>query len=60
MTKIIPEDPMRLLRKTGGPQPRKSVVDQMFEESRGGGSRQAPRTPPSPPQKMPQYEQEFR
>ncbi|XP_057654005.1 uncharacterized protein LOC130892559 [Diorhabda carinulata] len=32
MTKIIPENPMALLRRTGGPQPRKSLVDQLFEE----------------------------
>lgn len=32
MTKIIPENPMAMLRRTGGPQPRKSLVDQLFEE----------------------------
>lgn len=32
MTKIIPDNPMALLRKTGGPAPRKSVVDEMFEK----------------------------
>ncbi|XP_066137517.1 uncharacterized protein [Euwallacea fornicatus] len=43
MTKIIPDNPMALLRKTGGPAPRKSVVDQMFEEQT--------RNPPTPPQR---------
>ncbi|KAH1025331.1 hypothetical protein HUJ05_010073 [Dendroctonus ponderosae] len=43
MTKIIPDNPMALLRKTGGPAPRKSVVDQMFEEQ--------VRQPPAPPQR---------
>lgn len=33
MTKIIPDNPMSLLRKTGGPAPRKSVVDEMFEKT---------------------------
>ncbi|CAH1154628.1 unnamed protein product [Phaedon cochleariae] len=33
MTKIIPDNPMTLLRKTGGPQPRKSLVDEMFAQS---------------------------
>uniref|UniRef100_A0A6P7F8B5 Uncharacterized protein LOC114327367 isoform X2 n=1 Tax=Diabrotica virgifera virgifera TaxID=50390 RepID=A0A6P7F8B5_DIAVI len=44
MTKIIPDNPMALLRKTGGPQPRRSLVDQIFEES--GKSAPEPRTPP--------------
>ncbi|CAH1278277.1 unnamed protein product [Diabrotica balteata] len=44
MTKIIPDNPMAMLRKTGGPQPRKSLVDQIFEES--GKSAPEPRTPP--------------
>lgn len=45
MTKIIPENPMTLLRKTSGPQPRKSIVDEMFEQA-GKGVPQ-PRTPPT-------------
>lgn len=43
MTKIIPENPMALLRKTGGPAPRKSLVDQMYDEPI--------RAPPAPPQR---------
>lgn len=43
MTKIIPDNPMALLRKTGGPAPRKSFVEQMYDE----GNRQ----PPAPPQR---------
>lgn len=43
MTKIIPDNPMALLRKTGGPAPRKSLVDQMFEEQ--------VKQPPAPPQR---------
>ncbi|XP_050298968.1 uncharacterized protein LOC126737918 isoform X1 [Anthonomus grandis grandis] len=43
MTKIIPDNPMSLLRKTGGPAPRKSFVDQMYENQNRG--------PPSPPQR---------
>nr|CAI5839941.1 unnamed protein product [Callosobruchus analis] len=55
MTKIIPEEPMKLLRKTGGPQPRKSIVDQMFEDAQRGI---APKSPPAGPQhSSPQYEQ---
>lgn len=44
MTKIIPENPMTLLRKTGGPAPRKSLVDEMFDQS--GKQTQAPKSPP--------------
>ncbi|CAH1996391.1 unnamed protein product [Acanthoscelides obtectus] len=55
MTKIIPDEPMKLLRKTGGPQPRKSVVDQMFEEAQRGI---APKSPPAAVQHgSPQFEQ---
>ncbi|KAL1497879.1 hypothetical protein ABEB36_008765 [Hypothenemus hampei] len=43
MTKIIPENPMALLRKTGGPAPRKSLIEQTYEEQAG--------QPPSPPQR---------
>lgn len=51
MTKIIPENPMSLLRKTGGPAPRKSFVEQMYEDKA-----------PSPPQRnteaqSPRYQQ---
>ncbi|XP_060523384.1 uncharacterized protein LOC132700207 isoform X2 [Cylas formicarius] len=46
MTKIIPENPMTLLRKTGGPAPRKTFVDEMYS--------QQSKAPPSPPQR--QYE----
>lgn len=46
MTKIIPDNPMALLRKTGGPAPRKSVVDEMFEQT--GKHVPTPRSPPGP------------
>ncbi|CAH1109311.1 unnamed protein product [Psylliodes chrysocephalus] len=49
MTKIIPENPMAMLRKTSGPQPRKSLVDQMFEEAGKGVPE-----PKSPPYQQPQ------
>lgn len=44
MTKIIPDNPMALLRKTGGPTPRKSVVDEMFEQA--GKAAPSPKSPP--------------
>lgn len=56
MTKIIPENPMTLLRKTGGPSPRKSLVDEMFEQA-GKGMPQAT-SPPSLAQRQPQFEPE--
>lgn len=64
MTKIIPENPMAMLRKTSGPQPRKSLVDQMFEEAGKGVPEpksppyQQPQQnfqPPSPPQRLDFY-----
>ncbi|VEN50128.1 unnamed protein product [Callosobruchus maculatus] len=59
MTKIIPEEPMKLLRKTGGPQPRKSIVDQMFEDAQRGPQYQPPpqQYQPPPPQYQPQPQQ---
>ncbi|RZC32341.1 titin-like [Asbolus verrucosus] len=39
MTRIIPDNPMALLRKTGGPQPRKTLVDEMYNT-------QSMKTPP--------------
>nr|XP_023027656.1 uncharacterized protein LOC111515681 [Leptinotarsa decemlineata] len=54
MTKIIPDNPMALLRKTGGPQPRNTFVDEMFAQ--GGKQAPGPRSPPTPPQKSPSVE----
>ncbi|XP_074040738.1 uncharacterized protein isoform X2 [Leptinotarsa decemlineata] len=54
MTKIIPDNPMALLRKTGGPQPRNTFVDKMFAQ--GGKQAPGPRSPPTPPQKSPSVE----
>lgn len=56
MTKIIPDNPMALLRKTGGPAPRKSIVDEMFAQE----GKMAPDvvTPPSGQRPQPQFQQQ--
>ncbi|KAJ8973363.1 hypothetical protein NQ317_018839 [Molorchus minor] len=51
MTKIIPDNPMAMLRKTSGPQPRRSLLDEMFAKG------DAP-APPGGFQRPPQLEQE--
>lgn len=56
MTKIIPDNPMALLRKTGGPAPRKSIVDEMFAQE--GKMAPGPITPPSGQRPQPQFEQQ--
>ncbi|CAG9767438.1 unnamed protein product [Ceutorhynchus assimilis] len=58
MTKIIPENPMSLLRKTGGPTPRKSLVEQMYEAQPPSPERPQPISTPVPPQQQyqPQYQ----
>lgn len=52
MTKIIPDNPMALLRKTGGPQPRRSLVDELFDS-------QTVRTPPATQQQAPEPPMRF-
>ncbi|KAG5886155.1 hypothetical protein JTB14_024836 [Gonioctena quinquepunctata] len=54
MTKIIPDNPMTLLRKTGGPLPRNTFLDEVSIQ--GGKHVPGPRTPPTPQQKSPQVE----
>lgn len=57
MTKIIPDNPMALLRKTSGPAPRTSVVDELYQQ--GGRTAPTPRSPPTSSsygQDQPRYE----
>ncbi|KAJ8964404.1 hypothetical protein NQ314_004941 [Rhamnusium bicolor] len=56
MTKIIPDNPMALLRKTGGPQPRRSIVDEIFAQE--GKAAPVPTSPPSIQQRPQQFEQQ--
>ncbi|KAF7265693.1 hypothetical protein GWI33_020776 [Rhynchophorus ferrugineus] len=59
MTKIIPENPMSLLRKTGGPTPRKSFVEQMYQEPASPPvQQQRPAQPYQPPQQQYQSPQQ--
>ncbi|XP_063915532.1 uncharacterized protein LOC135131633 isoform X1 [Zophobas morio] len=54
MTKIIPDNPMMMLRKTGGPQPRDSFIDELYGQK-------SMKTPPvrSPPvQQGPRWPQQ--